>query len=355
MRIGSAESSVISRVSREPGGLVHPPGCDATRPVGFDRADRFTDAVGQSAGATGRAASGPRTLELTPKNQGETNGCGTASLAGVMSYWGRPTEQATIDRQIRRANGFSAPDDLVRYANQNGMRASLKQGGSLEDLARMVDQGVPPITLVEPFGKPNPNDVGLHYVTVVGYQRDASGRIASVKIADTAGGQTYDVSARDFERHWSDLRVLGVSTGLDRVMITAVPRDGRTIVGSDGVERRAASIRLPGCSPESYLSSMPGRTLAQGAMNVVNGAASGQVGTTLGGVIQLAAARTGIWLAKAPLPSLQWAGRVIAAGGYHLGEGVKTVVNGAQRVVQDAGRALGSAAKKVGRALRRLF
>jgi hypothetical protein len=70
---------------------------------------------------------------------------------------------------------------------------------------------------------------------------------------------------------------VGVSTGLDRVLISAVPADGRPITGADGVTRSASSIQLPTSDALHTLESLPARALA----SVVSGVTA--VADALGG------------------------------------------------------------------------
>ena len=48
--------------------------------------------------------------------QGQTNGCGTTSLAMIMSYLGIPETQGDIDGAIRRMDIFTSPTDILDFA-----------------------------------------------------------------------------------------------------------------------------------------------------------------------------------------------------------------------------------------------
>ena len=218
----------------------------AARETGFSGASAFK-ASGLVAQGFGTAPSGavklsPNDLGVLAQNQGNTNACGTTSLANVMTHWGMPRTHEQIDKSIRPFDLFTAPDKLVSYARDNGMRAELKADASLDDIARMVDQGAPPIVLIDPG---NEKDANLHYVTVTGYKRDANGKISDLIIADSAGGRRYSMPAGDFKEKWDNLKLGGIGTGLNNVMITAVPNDGRPGVGGDGVSRKASELQLP--------------------------------------------------------------------------------------------------------------
>ncbi len=71
-------------------------------------------------------------LGVIPQDQGNTNACGTTSLANVMTHWGKPPTHDQIDNDIRAFDMFTAPDKLVEYARANGMRASLKADANRE-------------------------------------------------------------------------------------------------------------------------------------------------------------------------------------------------------------------------------
>src|SRR5689334_22772778 len=64
-------------------------------------------------------------------DQGNTNGCGTTSLAMIMSYLlGRPVTQAEVDHAIRRMDVFTSPRDMIEFAQANGLAAAGYNHGS---------------------------------------------------------------------------------------------------------------------------------------------------------------------------------------------------------------------------------
>lgn len=246
------------------------------RTPGFSTVSTFTGPVSatsaRSTGPYGQAPSGatklsPNDLGVLAQDQGNTNACGTTSLANVMTHWGMPRTHEQIDESIRPFNLFTAPDKLVEYARDNGMRAELKADASLDDLARMVDQGAPPIVLMDPDKDDNAN---LHYVTVTGYTRDASGKLSELVIADSAGGHRYTMPVEQFQKQWDNLKLGGIGTGLNNVMMTAVPKDGRMVTGGDGVQRRVSDIQLPKTSFWSNLKSGFARTVASAITSGAN-------------------------------------------------------------------------------------
>jgi hypothetical protein len=170
----------------------------------------------------------------------------------------------------------------------------MKTDASLEDLGSMIDQGVPVQVLIDPLTGSNrstfnPDDPVLHYVTVTGYERGPDGKIAKLVISDPGGaGSHYKVDAKDFEKAWSNLKLKGADTGINRLMIAMVPNDDRIIVGTDGKRRKASDIRLPSNGVLDWFSpSKPGRVTMQGLANITNGWRGGDLGSILGGAVQI--------------------------------------------------------------------
>jgi predicted double-glycine peptidase len=280
-----------------------------TDSANFKPAGGIVTAFGFGTAPTGAEKLSPNDLGVLTQHQGNTNACGTTSLANVMTYWGSPRTHEQIDKSIRAFDMFTAPDKLVEYARDNGMRAELKNDATLDDITKMVDQGVPPMVLMDPDGD---NNAGLHYVTVSGYNRDANGKVTDVVIADSATGRRYTMGAEEFQKKWDNLKMANVGTGLNNVMITVVPRDNRMISGADGVQRRASDIKLPKSSFLSNLKSSLARGVANFLSNVTNFA------------------------------SKAW-------------NTIKTVGNAIGNAAQAVGNAVGNAAKAVGKFFKRLF
>ncbi|KFE69984.1 C39 family peptidase [Hyalangium minutum] len=310
LRLRSTEDSALPPASK-PVATAAP-----AKLTGFSGASGFTGGSSNPwvDGPHGRAPSGaqklsPNDLGVIPQDQGNTNACGTTSLANVLTHWGQSTTHEQIDKDIRAFDMFSAPDKIVDYANSHGMRAEMKVDASVDDIAKMVDQGVPPIVLMDPDSDKNLN---LHYVTVSGYNRDANGKITDLVISDSAGGDRYTMPVEEFQKKWDDLKMKGVGTGLNNVMISVVPNDGRKITGGDGVTRSASDIQLPKSSFWSNLKSSAARGVANLLANVTNGASK-------------------VW------------------------DGVKTVGNAIADGVKAAGNAIGNAASAVADGAKKLW
>ncbi|MFL5345572.1 MAG: C39 family peptidase [Hyalangium sp.] len=254
-----------------------PASTPTAQPAGFSGDSAFQKGVASSSAPAALSAFAPSGAEkLSPndlgvlaQDQGNTNACGTTSLANVLTYWGKPTTHEQVDSSIRHFDLFTAPDKIVSYARDHGMRAEMKTDASVEDLAHMVDQGVPPIILMDPDSNKNAN---MHYMTVSGYDRDDSGKITDVVVADSAGGYRYKMSAEDFQQKWNNLKMGGISTGLSNVMISVVPNDGRKVVGGDGATRNAADIHLPKSSLGSAIKTAPARAVTDVITDVTTAA-----------------------------------------------------------------------------------
>lgn len=102
----------------------------------------------------------------------DTDQCGPATLASVLTYWGIPTNPWTLKEEIYlpRLKG-TLPIDLVLAAQSRGLKAEIYQG-SLDNLQSELAQGHPVVALL---------DLGFaifpqgHYVVVTGYDDQRRG------------------------------------------------------------------------------------------------------------------------------------------------------------------------------------
>lgn len=241
----------MARIERQPASSLPPRKAAAATPT---LASEPTTAASKAAGDRVALSSGPAARELrdfTPflENQnkkGITNGCGTTSLAMVLSAWknqpGAYTRE-TIDASIRRFNAPTSPQNIVDYAEKQGFRAVAQNNGSVADLKKFIDQGVPVQIMYDPDA--NGSDSTLHYVVVTDYEADDKGNITGLKIADPWGGKVETVPVGEFKERWDNLGLLGRSTGINNLMIPMVPKENTAIKGKDGQVRQSKDIRLP--------------------------------------------------------------------------------------------------------------
>jgi len=135
-----------------------------------------------------------------------TEGCGSASIAMLLQYWGAHgtsiaagrDDADAIQRQLysRKGHGIFA-SDLERYLKESGFRVFALRG-EWKDLREHLAQGRPLIISLEPGGSRAP----LHYVVVTGmdWQREA------VLVNDPARGKLLRIERAEFEKEWGAAR-----------------------------------------------------------------------------------------------------------------------------------------------------
>src|SRR5262249_53203491 len=134
-------------------------------------------------------------------DQGNTNGCGTTSLAMIVSYLtGKSITEADIDKQIRRMDVFTAPRDLLDYARSQGLAAEGYNHGSWDEMMSYIDRGLPCQALIDVTG--DNSITHMHYVAVTGHGRNADGS-EYVIIHNPATGTEQKLSRDEFEKKWS--------------------------------------------------------------------------------------------------------------------------------------------------------
>ena len=105
-------------------------------------------------------------IEGVPFIRQDSQFCGPASLASVMTYYGVPENQKTIGAAVYSEKLQGALiTDLERYARQKGFETKSGQG-TVEELKAEMDRGRPVMVLVDlgfwVVSKP-------HYLVVIGY------------------------------------------------------------------------------------------------------------------------------------------------------------------------------------------
>lgn len=191
-------------------------------------------------------AQGPETRLAVPLQTQKGNACGTTALSMLMTYFDAPAvvrQVGAIDAAIRPSSrdghidSFTAPLDIARYAQRHGFQASLHNQSSEHDLARMIDQGVPPMILYDEAG----DGSTLHYVLVTGY-RDVDGKRQWT--ISNPSGFTHTKSSDGLLKAWSNLNIRGVSLQYSRLMIAIAPRTGTVTLPSGGT-KPATALALP--------------------------------------------------------------------------------------------------------------
>jgi len=119
---------------------------------------------------------------------------GTTTLAEIMSYLGRPKSQSDIDQEIRRTGidlAF-APEDMIDYARENGLKAEGYNNGTLDEVKAQIDAGHPVQARLN-----NGN-----FINITGYGTDANTGEGYVTYHDSHLGTEQRMSVSDFEKKW---------------------------------------------------------------------------------------------------------------------------------------------------------
>jgi ABC-type bacteriocin/lantibiotic exporter with double-glycine peptidase domain len=129
----------------------------------------------------------------------EKNGCGAASIAMVMQYWGRQqggrsagddAEQIQRTLYARHAQGIYA-SDMERYLQQHGFR-TFAFAGEWKDLKQHLEKGRPLIVALKS------GHSSLHYVVVAGLDSQQD----MVLKNDPAERKLLKQKRSNFEKEW---------------------------------------------------------------------------------------------------------------------------------------------------------
>lgn len=288
--------SWLSRFERLP--WLNPSGGEPARP----QQDNNSILVGERANA------------MPLLDQGATNGCGTTSLAMIMTFLGFERTQQEIDDAIRPQDIFSAPGDLVQYARDAGLNAEMYNHGTAEELAHFVDLGIPTQILTTADGSGDASK--LHYVVITGYDVASDGSL-SFEVQNPWGiVQTW--TADELEKRWGN-----TPFGFDHFFLAFAPKDAdlprsRTD-GVEGTLNAAEGIAsVVGGYDRIVHASSPGE-LFRGLGDVGLGVPQALAGGVLGR-LQLAAD-----YAQAQVRDVPVAGSPLAAGLAHLEQRLGTV------------------------------
>lgn len=149
-------------------------------------------------------------------HQGADNTCAQASMTMVLAYWKgiAPTADATtggtsyrslyqqVINDSNRRNLPTSNDSIVRYLNYKGLQAHPYKNGTVENLKALIDEGRPPIVLLD-FGQ-----LAEHYVVVVGYDdnvnNEGDGEGGVVYLQDSVDGHHVSMDRHQFETRWGN-------------------------------------------------------------------------------------------------------------------------------------------------------
>jgi predicted double-glycine peptidase len=127
--------------------------------------------------------------------QGNDNTCGQAAMTSILNFWGN---KITYQAVINETNASNIPTDLnviEVYLQSKGLQAKAYKKSTLEYLKYLVDQGKPPIVLLDFGGLGNE-----HYVIVSGY----NDKQETILINDSRNGPFISLSNEEFEQMWQN-------------------------------------------------------------------------------------------------------------------------------------------------------
>jgi hypothetical protein len=137
---------------------------------------------------------------------------GDTSLAEILTYLGKPMTEA----DVRKAIGDPSPQDMLRFARDNGLEAEEYNNGSWDQIKQQIDQGHPVQALIDgdPSGTETDITAGeglavdgddLHYINITGYGKDPSTGEEYITYHDPHLGTEQRMSVSTFENFWGDV------------------------------------------------------------------------------------------------------------------------------------------------------
>lgn len=146
------------------------------------------------------AARPPQVALIGFSHQFQTwNNCGPATLTTALSYYGRPERQAEAAAFLKPDGNDKnvSPDEMAAYVHQVGLEATVRVGGTLEDLKRLIANGFP--VVVEKGFEPDADKGWMgHYLLLTGYD-DARGVFIT---QDSYLGPNLPATYAEVDRHW---------------------------------------------------------------------------------------------------------------------------------------------------------
>lgn len=125
------------------------------------------------------------------------NNCGPATVTMNMSYFDRPETQVDAARFLKpnRDDKNVSPEELAAYARTTGLQATVRRGGTVEQLKLLLSNNLP--VLVETWLVHDGDGLG-HYRLITGYD-DAAGQFNTF---DSLNGPDFKVSYEQFDLDW---------------------------------------------------------------------------------------------------------------------------------------------------------
>lgn len=162
---------------------------------------------------------------VEPFWQGDTNGCGTTSLAIAMNALsdrsGTTITREQLDRK-RPFDSYTAPGTLVKLAKEYGYFAQQYNGSNFQEIQSHLNNKHILIALhnaISTQGKSGP----LHYCVIHGYQEGPEISQKKLLIADPGrkdkNNNQFEVSYEDFCQYWARPKLGPLSIGVQRFIV----------------------------------------------------------------------------------------------------------------------------------------
>lgn len=152
--------------------------------------------------------------------------CGTTSLAMIIRFLNKDENLARedIDKEIRKLpNMFSAPSDLIAYAQSKGLQAVEYNNGSIEQLEEFVSRGIPVMPLLDLTPQNALDFSKWHWVVVVAVEEIGGQKMLTI---NNPWGRQETWQQGKFTREWAHLKLLGLTFGYNNYFIAvATPPD----------------------------------------------------------------------------------------------------------------------------------
>ncbi len=182
-----------------------------------------------SADSSSSAASSSSTmLDSTGPNGYDgsgNNSCGQYATSTVFNFYGLDETYPVTIANMNPTGSFTAPDRIVDYWKQHGIAAGYKNKASLDDIKKQLDSGNPAVCMVDADGSG-------HWITIIGYNKNADGSIKSFVMRDSFWGvhSNKEMPVAEFERRWTKPlkptnAALGVVLDYDHLLITPKGKD----------------------------------------------------------------------------------------------------------------------------------
>jgi len=180
-----------------------------------------------TASASSAAASSSASSNLMLNSSGPNgydgsgnNCCGQYATSTVFNFYGLDETYPVTLKNMNPTGSFTAPERIVDYMKKSGIGVGYKNKASIGDIVKQLDSGNPALCMVDADGSG-------HWVTIIGYNRNADGSIKSFVMRDSYWGvnSNKEMPVAEFEKRWTKPIVptnvvLGTVLDYDHLLIT---------------------------------------------------------------------------------------------------------------------------------------